>query len=86
MTPTLPRAPLAPLLERLFKHADDDAPLATPAIAPMSAEEQRRMMRSKTSYREFYGHLKDSPLAVSRETGVLLYKWSRPRWRGLARI
>ena len=31
------------------------------------------MMRSKTDYLDFYGRLKDAPLAVSRETGALLY-------------
>jgi predicted O-methyltransferase YrrM len=34
-------------------------------------------MRSKTDYREFYGRLKDFPLAVSRETGALLYMLAR---------
>lgn len=31
------------------------------------------MMRSKTDYRGFYASLKDLPLAVSRQTGILLY-------------
>ncbi|SPP95756.1 protein of unknown function [Bradyrhizobium vignae] len=31
------------------------------------------MMRSKTEYRDLYGRLKEAPLAVSRETGALLY-------------
>jgi predicted O-methyltransferase YrrM len=34
-------------------------------------------MRSKTDYRAFYGRLKDLPLAVSRETGRLLYLLAR---------
>ena len=34
-------------------------------------------MRSKTEYRDFYGRLKDLPLAVSRETGALLYMLAR---------
>jgi predicted O-methyltransferase YrrM len=34
-------------------------------------------MRSKTDYRDFYGRLKDLPLAVSRETGKLLYMLAR---------
>jgi predicted O-methyltransferase YrrM len=34
-------------------------------------------MRSKTEYRTFYGALKDYPLAVSRETGTLLYMLAR---------
>jgi predicted O-methyltransferase YrrM len=34
-------------------------------------------MRSKMDYREFYEKLKDFPLAVSRETGMLLYTLAR---------
>ena len=34
-------------------------------------------MRSKTEYLDFYGRLKDFPLAVSRETGTLLYMLAR---------
>jgi hypothetical protein len=34
-------------------------------------------MRSKTGYLDFYGRLKDFPLAVSRETGALLYMLAR---------
>jgi predicted O-methyltransferase YrrM len=30
-------------------------------------------MQTKTGYREFYGHFKDVPLAVSRGTATLLY-------------
>jgi predicted O-methyltransferase YrrM len=35
------------------------------------------MLRSKTDYAELYGRLKDAPLAVSRETGMLLYMLTR---------
>nr|WP_253894239.1 class I SAM-dependent methyltransferase [Myxococcus xanthus] len=34
-------------------------------------------MRSKTDYLDFYGRLKDAALAVSRETGLLLYMLAR---------
>ena len=34
-------------------------------------------MLSKTDYRDWYGRLKDFPLAVSRETGALLYMLAR---------
>jgi len=34
-------------------------------------------MRSKSDYLDFYGRLKDLPLAVSRETGALLYMLAR---------
>src|SRR6185503_15451373 len=36
-----------------------------------------RLMRSKTDYLEFYSRLKDLPLPISRETGILLYMLAR---------
>jgi predicted O-methyltransferase YrrM len=74
---TLTNAPLAPLLERLFEEADATSPLAVPTIADLSAEERERLMRSKSDYASFYGQLKDMPLAISRETGALLYMLAR---------
>jgi predicted O-methyltransferase YrrM len=74
---TLTTTPLAPLLDRLFEEADAASPAASPAVADLSPEEHSRLMRSKTDYREFYGRLKDLPLAVSRATGALLYMLAR---------
>ena len=74
---TLTTAPLAPLLDRLFEEADAASPATSPAIANLSAEERTRLMRSKTDYLDFYGRLKDLPLAISRETGALLYMLAR---------
>ena len=74
---TLTATPLAPLLDRLFAEAAASAPLEIPAIAGLSADERARMMRSTTEYLDFYGRLKDAPLAVSRETGTLLYMLAR---------
>ncbi|TAI65132.1 class I SAM-dependent methyltransferase [Bradyrhizobium sp. Leo170] len=74
---TLTTTPLAPLLDRLFEEADAASPAASPAVADLSSEEHSRLMRSKTDYRDFYGRLKDLPLAVSRETGSLLYMLAR---------
>ncbi len=74
---TLTAAPLAPLLDRLFEEATAAWPATSPALAALSAEEWARLMRSKTDYRDFYGRLKDLPLAVSRETGALLYMLAR---------
>lgn len=74
---TLTTAPLAPLLDRLFEAADATSPVTSPAMANLSAEERARLMRSKTDYLDFYGQLKDFPLAVSRETGMLLYMLAR---------
>ena len=74
---TLTRAPLAALLDRLFEQAEATSPMALPAVAERSSEEHERLMRSKTDYRDFYAQLKDMPLAVSRETGMLLYMLAR---------
>jgi predicted O-methyltransferase YrrM len=74
---TLTAAPLGPLLNRLFEEADALSPATSPAVANLSAEERGRLMRSKTDYRNFYSRMKDLPLAVSRETGVLLYMLAR---------
>ena len=72
---TLNTTPLAPLLDRLFEEAATAETSA--ALAEFSPEERTRLMRSKTDYLDFYGRLKDLPLAVSRETGVLLYMLAR---------
>ena len=74
---TLTTAPVAPLLERLFATDAASWSGASPDLAAMSEDEQNRLMRSKTEYRDFYGRMKDLPLAVSRETGTLLYMLAR---------
>ncbi|WP_416773211.1 O-methyltransferase [Pseudomonas sp. RHF3.3-3] len=74
---TLTQAPLAPLLERLFSQADASSPMSSPAFANVSKQERERLMRSKTEYLSLYTQLKDFPLAVSRETGSLLYMLAR---------
>jgi predicted O-methyltransferase YrrM len=71
---TLKTPPVAPLLDRLFAEADA---ATSPAMAEISREDRERLMRSKTDYREFYGRAKDLWLAVSRETGTLLYMLAR---------
>ena len=59
---TLTSAPVAPLLERLFRQADQtDA-----ALPAFSAEERERLMRSKTDYPDLYARLQDLSLAGSR--------------------
>lgn len=74
---TLTTAPVGPLLDRLFAEADAGSPMSSPAATALSAEDLARLMRSKTDYADFYGQMKDFPLAVSRETGVLLYMLAR---------
>lgn len=74
---TLTSAPLATVLERLF--AVDAATTwdDNPALAGLTDDDHNRLMRSKTEYRDFYGRLKDMPLAVSRSSGTLLYMLAR---------
>jgi len=74
---TLTNAPVAPLLDRLFEEADAASAETGSAVADLSDEERARLMRSKTDYLYFYGRLKDLPLAISRETGALLYMLAR---------
>jgi predicted O-methyltransferase YrrM len=74
---TLTAAPLAPLLDRLFAEADAEWPEANPPLPDLSDAERERLMGSKTEYLDFYGRLKDLPLAVSRETAALLYMLAR---------
>jgi predicted O-methyltransferase YrrM len=74
---TLTGTPLAPLLDRLFAEADEAAAETDSAVDDLSEEEQARLMRSKTGYLDLYGRLKNVPLAVSRETGTLLYMLAR---------
>jgi len=74
---TLTRAPLAPLLDRLFDEAAAASPETSPAVTELAPEERARLMRSKTEYLDLYGRLKDLPLPVSRETGALLYMLAR---------
>jgi len=64
------------LLDNLFEEAESGTPAASPALADLF-QDHERLMRSKTDYLDFYGRLKDFPLAVSRETGSLLYMLAR---------
>jgi len=74
-TPTI--TTLVPLLDRLFDEAEAAWDATHAAVADLSDADRARMMRSKTDYRDLYGRLKDVPLAVSRETGHLLYMLAR---------
>lgn len=70
------QAPVATVLDRIFAESDavwqGDGSVAA-LWSAMSEEEQRRLMQSRTEYAAFYGRLASAPLAVSRETGRLLY-------------
>jgi predicted O-methyltransferase YrrM len=74
---TLTTSALAPLLARLFAEADAASATTMAAVADLPAEELARLRASKTDYLDFYGRLRDAPLAVSRETGALLYMLAR---------
>jgi predicted O-methyltransferase YrrM len=74
---TLTTAPLAPVLQRLFTEADASTALLRQELAKISVEDRRKMMTSTTEYRAFYERAKDLPLAISRETGTLLYMLAR---------
>jgi predicted O-methyltransferase YrrM len=71
---TLSTAPLSPLLDHLF--AESEAP-PTAAISAEQRAAVRSSALSKTDYRAFYMQMKDAYLAVSRETGALLYMLAR---------
>jgi predicted O-methyltransferase YrrM len=74
---TLTSAPVAPLLDRLFAKADEESATRSAAFSGISAAEMARLRASKTEYLDFYGRMKDVPLAVSRETGALIYMLAR---------
>lgn len=73
---TLTSAPFAALLGRLFDEAEATSLATSPGLADL-VDDHDRLMRSRTGYAEFYRRLKDFPLAVSRETGALLYMLAR---------
>jgi predicted O-methyltransferase YrrM len=74
---TLTTTPLAALLDRLFAEAEEAEAEMEAAVADLSDDERARLMRSKTDYRDLYGRLKSAPLAISRETGALIYILAR---------
>ncbi|MGU3651926.1 O-methyltransferase [Mycolicibacterium sp. A43C] len=80
---TLSAAPVLGLLDRLSEIDDSASPRGNPSITGrwhgMSEEEQLTVLRSKTDYAEFYHMMKDAPLAVSRDTGRMLYMLARSK-------
>ncbi|MBO9712542.1 class I SAM-dependent methyltransferase [Sphingomonas sp.] len=70
-------APLAGLIARLFaEEAAQRARLET-LFADVDETEQARLMQSRDGYRELYHRMREIPLAVSPETGQLLYMLAR---------
>ena len=74
---TLTADPLASVLKGLFAEAEASMPAMRQRMAATPPEELRARMAAKTEYVELYTRLKDFPLAVSRETGALLYLLAR---------
>jgi predicted O-methyltransferase YrrM len=74
---TLTTPPLAAVLTQLFQDARDTSAVLGQTMAGVSAEERARLMTSTTDYRAMYERMKDFHLAVSPETGTLLYLLAR---------
>ena len=74
---TLTTAPLAPLLDRLFKEADAVSPETNSAVADLSAEERAAPDAEQDRLPRLLRATEGFPLAVSRETGALLYMLAR---------
>jgi predicted O-methyltransferase YrrM len=74
---TLTSPPLSSLLNRLFAEADASASALREEMAKIPPAEHEALLTGKTDYLAFYARAKDFPLAVSRETGSLLYMLAR---------
>jgi predicted O-methyltransferase YrrM len=74
---TLTTPPLAILLTKLFEDARASSAVLDQTRTTVSAEERARLMTSTTDYRAMYERMKDFHLAVSPETGTLLYMLAR---------
>ena len=74
---TLKSSRVAALINRLFMQADASEAALRSSWAEVPEEESDRLISSKTEYLDLYSRMKDVPLAVSRETGTLLYLLTR---------
>ena len=74
---TLTTPPVATVLTQLFQDARDTSAVLGQTMAGVSAAERTRLMTSTTDYRAMYERMKDFHLAVSPETGTLLYLLAR---------
>jgi predicted O-methyltransferase YrrM len=74
---TLLNPPLATLLTSLFADADVTDATLQQQRASLSDEDRARMMTNRDDYRALYSSMKDFHLAVSRETGTMLYMLAR---------
>lgn len=74
---TLLNPPLSTLLTSLFADADVTGAALQRQRANLSDEDRARMMTNPDGYRARYSSMKDFHLAVSRETGTMLYMLAR---------
>jgi predicted O-methyltransferase YrrM len=74
---TLACEPLASLLDRLFAHSDATADAMRQEMDKVPPAERQALLTGTTGYVDLYTRAKDFPLAVSRETGALLYMLAR---------
>src|ERR1700691_2650020 len=70
---TLYTPPVSTLLARLFADAQATDATLDEKLATLSPEEREKLMTGATDYQATYSRMKDFHLAVSRETGTLLY-------------
>lgn len=68
---------ISPLLDQLFAEADATLPALQTVAANLFDGEHAHLVRSKTDYLDLYTRLKDFPLPISPETGILLYMLAR---------
>lgn len=74
---TLLHPPLSTLLTGLFADADASDVALQKQRAGLSDEDRARMMTNPDDYRTLYSSMKNFHLAVSRETGAMLYMLAR---------
>lgn len=74
---TLLTPPVSAVLDRLFADAQATDAILDQKIAKLTPEEQAKLTPGAADYRELYSRMKDFHLAVSRETGTLLYMLAR---------
>jgi predicted O-methyltransferase YrrM len=70
---TLTSPQVVTVLDRLFGEAD----ASEAALQDVAQSDAGRLMTDKTGYRRLYSMMRNIPLPVSRETGILLYMLAR---------
>lgn len=74
---TLTSAPLSDLIARLFADAEASSALFAKEMAKFTPEERTAMVSNESEYTTLYSMAKNTHLAVSPETGKLLYLLAR---------